>query len=107
MGPDAAGLRQIEQVFENILSVVVGLGFIALFVMLVWAGIRYLTSGGEPKTIQQAHHTVTWAFLGVIFMALAWLILQLIQAFTGGIPVTFFNIGALCSGEKLLGPLCR
>lgn len=95
-GPQPAGLVEIEQVFSNVISVVVGLGFIALLVFLVWAGIKYLTSGGEPKIIQQTHQTVTWAFLGLIFMAFAWLILQLIFAFTG-VEVRFFDIKTLCN----------
>ena len=94
LGPDAAGLTQIEQVFTNVISVAVGLGFIALLVMLVMAGFKYLTSAGEPKAVQSAHQTVTWALLGIVFMALAWLILQLIHAFTG-VDVTFFNIRTL------------
>lgn len=94
MSPDPAGLDQIEQVFTNVISVVVGLGFVTLLVMLVWAGFKYLTSGGEPKAIQSAHQTVTWALLGVVFMAIAWIVLQLIHAFTG-IDVTIFNIKVL------------
>lgn len=95
-GDCPAGLDQIEQVFRNVVSVVVGLAFVTLLVMLVWAGIKYLISGGEPKAIQSAHQTVTWALLGVVFMAIAWIVLQLIKAFTG-IDVTIFNI-------KVLGP---
>lgn len=96
---DAAGLQQIEDVFKNVVSAVVGLGFIAMLVLLVSAGIKYLTSGGEPKAIQAAHLTVTWALLGVLFLAIAWIILQLIHTFTG-IDVTIFNIKALCDGTK-------
>lgn len=95
MGPDPAGLKEIADVFTNVIKVVVGLGFIALLALLVWAGIKYLISGGEPKAIQAAHLTVTWALLGVLFLAIAWLILQLIEVFTG-IRVTFFDIRALC-----------
>lgn len=95
MGPDPAGLNEIEQVVGNVISVIVGLGFIAMLVVLVMAGIKYLTSAGEPKAVQSAHQTVTWALLGVVFMAIAWLILQLIQTFTG-IDVTIFNIKILC-----------
>ncbi len=95
MNPPAAGLDQIEQVFSNVISVVVGLGFVAMLVMLIMAGIKYLTSGGEPKSIAAAHQTVTWALLGVVFMAIAWLILLLIKAFTG-IDVTIFNAKILC-----------
>lgn len=98
-GPSPAGLAQIEQTFSNVISVIVGLGFITLVVLLVWAGIKYLTSGGEPKAIQSAHQTVTWAFLGILFLAIAWLILQLIEAFTG-IKVTIFDIRQLCGGGR-------
>lgn len=96
LGPDAAGLTQIEQVFSSVISVIAGLGFVALLVMVILAGFKYLTSGGEPKAVQQAHQTITWALLGVVFMAIAWLILQLIYAFTG-VDVTKFN-------TKVLGP---
>lgn len=106
-GPCPAGLKQIEDIFVNVISVIVGLGFIAMLVMLVMAGIKYLTSGGEPKAIQSAHQTVTWALLGVVLMAIAWLILQLIKNFTG-IDVTMFNIKALCGVATTAGfPFCK
>lgn len=89
-----AGLDQIEAVVGNVISVVVGLGFIAMLVFIVMAGFKYLTSGGEPKAIQAAHHAFTWAILGVVFMAIAWLILLLIENFTG-MEVTVFNIKTL------------
>lgn len=92
-----AGLKQIEDVFKNVISVVVGLGFIASLIMLIFAGFKYLTSGGEPKAVQAAHQTFAWALLGILFLAIAWLVLKLIEAFTG-VPVTFFDIKTLCRG---------
>lgn len=96
MGPPPAGLKEIEQVFTRFISVAVGLTFIATLVLLIWAGFKYLTSGGEPKNIQQAHHTVAWALLGIFFLAIAWLILQLVENFTG-VKVTVFDIRSLCT----------
>lgn len=104
--PCPAGLEQIEVVFSNVISVVVGLGFVAMLVTLVMAGIKYLTSGGDPKAIAAAHQAVTWALLGVVFMAIAWLILQLIHTFTG-IDVTIFNIKALCGIPGDLLKFCK
>ncbi len=92
LGNCPAGLTDLEGVFTNVISVVVGLGFIVLLVMLLTAGFKYLTSGGEPKAIQAAHQTVTWALLGILFMAIAWIVLQLIKVFTG-IDVLHFKIG--------------
>ena len=96
MGPDPAGLDQIEQVVTRVIQVVVGLGFIALLVMLIWSGFKFITSGGEPKALQSARQTFIWAILGVLFMAIAWLILLLIQNFTD-LPVAIFNIKTLCN----------
>jgi|SRR3989344_7907553 len=101
-----AGLQQLEDLFRNIISVIVTLGFIAMVVFLVMAGFKYLTSGGEQKTISQAHHTVTWAILGIIFMAVAWLVLQLIGAFTG-VNVVEFNVKALCGPAADNFPFCQ
>lgn len=92
LGTDCpAGLQQIEELFQRIISIIAGLGFIALLMLLVSAGFKYLMSGGEQKAVQAAHQTVTWALLGIVFMALAWLILQLIYTFTG-VRVIEFNL---------------
>lgn len=101
-GPPAAGLNEIEQVVGNIISVIAGLGFVAMLVLLITAGFKFLTSGGEPKALQAARQAATWALLGVFFMVIAWLILQLIANFTG-LPLTIFNIKSLCgvAGDPL------
>lgn len=105
MGPDPAGLEQIEQMIGNVITVIVALGFIALLILIITAGFKYLTSGGEPKSIQSAHHTLTWALLGLFMMIIAWLALQLIQGFTG-INVTIFDIKKLCGDPGLNFPFC-
>jgi hypothetical protein len=92
LGPAPAGVQQLQDLFTRFLNISIGLAFIVLTVVLVIAGIKFLTSGGEPKAIQSAGQTVTWAILGILFLALAWLILKLIGAFTG-VDVTNFCIG--------------
>lgn len=94
-GPDAAGLQQLQNVVSNIISSIVGLGIISMFVMLILAGYKYLRSGGDPKSLEAAKSTITWALLGMVFMAVAWLVLQLIFVATGA-DVTTFNLGTLC-----------
>lgn len=93
-GECPAGLNELESIVGNVISVVVGLGFVAMLVLIVTAGFKYLTSGGEPKAIQAANQTFSWALLGVVFMAVAWVILQLIARITG-LPVTIFNTKTL------------
>ena len=103
-GPCPGGLTEIEAVVSNVISVVVGLGFIALLVLVLWSGFKFITSGGEPKALQSARAVFTWAILGIFFMAIAWLVLLLIENFTG-IKVTTFNITTLCGGIDL--PFCQ
>ena len=104
-GPCPAGLTEIEQVVGNIISVILGLGFIAMLVMLIWSGFKYLISGGEAKAVQAARQTFTWAILGIAFMAIAWLILQIVASLTG-LPVTVFNIKTLCVGPASALQFC-
>lgn len=94
MNPEPAGLKQIEQIFANVIGAAVGLGFIAALIMLISAGFKYLTSNGEPKSLAAAHQTVTWALLGIVFMAIGWVALLLIRSFTG-IDVTIFDVKVL------------
>lgn len=90
MGPEQpANLQNLEDIFKKIIGIAVGAGFVAMLVMLIWGGIRYLTSGGDSKVVQSATLTITWALLGVLFLVIAWLILLLIKAFTG-VDVTKF-----------------
>lgn len=90
-GPPPAGLPEFQNLITRLISLSVPLAFIAVTVVLAIAGIKYLTSGGDSKAIGAAHGAVTWALLGIIFLALSWLILLLIEAFTG-VKVTQFNL---------------
>lgn len=100
VGAPPAGLPDIENVFSKVVSVSVSLAFVALVFVLIWGGIRYLTSGGDAKAIQAAALTITWAGLGVLFLVFAWLILLLIQSFTG-VDVTIFDIKHFCEGTNI------
>jgi amino acid transporter len=91
LGPGPAGLPELQDLFSRIIKISVGLAFVALVVVLVMAGIKYITSSGEPKSIQSASQAIVWGLLGMLFLVIAWLILQLIHAFTG-LDVTKFCI---------------
>lgn len=85
------GLPQLQQLFLRLINLMVPLAFIVLTIMLIVGGVRYLVSGGDSKATQVAGQTITWALLGILFLALAWVVLLLIKAFTG-VDVTNFNL---------------
>ncbi len=85
-------LWELESVFGNVVGVLIGILGIALFVMLVIGGFRFITSGGNADKVAGAKNTITWAIIGVVLAALAYLILVLISSFTGQTGILNFTI---------------
>lgn len=73
----------IPIIVGNILSVALPVGGIILFVMLVLGGIFFIASGPDPKRVAAAKNTITYAIIGVVILALAFLLIRLIAIFTG------------------------
>lgn len=90
--PGPAGVLQLQEMLQRFINLSVALAFLATTVMLVWGGFKLLTSGGEPKLINEGWQVITWALLGIVFMAAAWIILLVIKNATG-VDVTKFCIG--------------
>ncbi len=89
----AAGVIQLREMITRAINISVGIGFIALTIWLIWSAVKlFILSGGEAKALTQAWSSVLWAFSGMLFLILSWLILKLIASFTG-VPVTDFCLG--------------
>ena len=89
----AYGITQVQQLMTRLINISVTIAFMSLTVWLVWSALKFfITSGGDPKALAHAWSSVTWAFMGIFFMVLAWLVLKLIFAVTGA-NVTQFCLG--------------
>jgi len=88
---DVPTFKCLEAVFVRILGIIVPVAVLALFVMLLIGGFKYLTSGGDQKKTAEAQQTMTYAVTGIVLMALAFLIFKIIEVFTG-VPITVFTI---------------
>jgi hypothetical protein len=82
-------IKGIECVFQNIISPIPALLALVAVGMIIMAGIRLLTAGPDPKAYAAAWNTFTWAIVGLILLSAAWLIIVLIQKFTGANLSTF------------------
>lgn len=80
---DPATLQDLEKVFGNVVQAILGLAGIAFFILLLVGGIKYLTSGGDPKATESAQKTITAAVGGLILILLSFLVLVLIKKLTG------------------------
>jgi len=69
------------QTFLNILSAAVGLVAVA---MIIYAGFRYVTSGGNEAGVKAAKNAIIYAVIGLVVVAIAQLIVHfVIHSVTG------------------------
>lgn len=77
-----ATLGCISAVFQNVINgVLLFSGVVALF-FIILGGIKLMLSQGDPKQIEGAHHTLTYALLGLILILLSFTIINLISYVT-------------------------
>lgn len=86
-----ATIADLGGIFTNIVQDLVGFAGIALFIMLLVGGFRYITAGGDPKAVDAAQKTITYAIMGLVLILASYLILVLIKLITG-VDVTTFKV---------------
>lgn len=86
-----AKISDLQIVFKNVVASAIAFAGIVLFIMLVMGGLKYITSGGDPKATDAAQKTITYAIGGLVLVLVSYLILLLIQTITG-VQVTQFKI---------------
>jgi hypothetical protein len=91
-GTDVPTIQCVVPLFSNIVKAVLQIAGVILFIMFVIAGFNFLLSGGDPKRLQQARSTLTYAIMGLVVIVLSYLFIQLISTITGVQGLNQFNI---------------
>ena len=86
-----ATLLGITCIVKNLLRPLPAIIALAALGMVIWAGIRVISAGPDPKAYASAMATLQYAVIGLILLSGAWLILVIIERRTGA-PVTQFGI---------------
>lgn len=82
-GNKVATLQCIPIVFKNLISIaLIFAGIVAVF-FIIYSGIRFISSGGDPKQVDAARQTLTWAIVGLVLILLSFLIVNVIATITG------------------------
>jgi len=79
MGTSLTPNTQFHEFISYIYEWGISLGGIAVFIVLVWAGIQYLTSAGDPGQMGDAIKRIKSSILGLILLLTSWLILNTIN----------------------------
>lgn len=67
------GIGSIAKTVVNIFSIVVG---VISVIMIIYAGFRYVTSGGDSNSVTSARNTLIYAVVGLIIVAISQLIVH-------------------------------
>lgn len=77
-----ATLECIPKVFQNIINgALLFSGVVALF-FIIFSGIKLMLSQGDPKQVEGARQTLTYAILGLVLILLSFTIINLISYVT-------------------------
>lgn len=68
---------------NNLLDIVVFLAGGILLIYIIIGGYKYLTAQGDPKAIDGARNTITYALIGFGIVAFSYLIFQVAELFFG------------------------
>jgi hypothetical protein len=69
--PQLPATTRLGAYFGNILAIALWIGGGLAVVYLVWAGIMYVTAGGDQEKATQARTAIVNAIIGIVIIALA------------------------------------
>lgn len=74
---------------SDILLVLTSVSASLALMFIVIAGIKFVTSGGDPKKLASASSTLTYAIIGLAVTVLAFVVLRIVQFFLKStVPIT-------------------
>ena len=90
---DVATIKSFETLFTNVIGIAITLIGLTTFAMIITGGIKYLTSGGDPKATETAQATITQGVIGLVLAVASYFILLGISNFTGVGGLLNFTVG--------------
>ncbi len=92
---DVPTIRSLESVFNNLISIAIGLVGLITFIMILIGGFKYLSSAGDSKKTEVAKATITQGIIGLVLTVAAYFILLAISRFTGAESILNFTVGGI------------
>ena len=79
-----ASVTSVEDVVTNIINgITLALGIVCV-VFILYGGVQYMTSAGDPGKLQKAKHTILYACIGLIICVLAFAITNFVIGLISG-----------------------
>lgn len=74
-GAAADNVNSIINTVITLFSAIVG---VAAVIMIIWGGLRYITSGGDSSKVSAAKNTIIYALIGLVVVALSQFIVKFV-----------------------------
>jgi hypothetical protein len=74
-GTGGTDINKVIGAVIKILSLAVG---ITAVIMIIIAGLKYVTSGGDAQSVASAKHTIIYAVVGLVIVALAQVLVKFV-----------------------------
>ena len=87
-------LRCLPAVFQNVVTAALVFAGVVAVIIVVISGIKFITSSGDPKQVEGAKHTMTYAIIGLVIILLSFFIIRVIAALTGANCITMFGFNS-------------
>lgn len=79
----AKQFTDVAALASNIILILTSFAGALAFIFIIIAGIKFITASGDEKKMASATQTLTYAIIGLIVTALAFMILRIVQQFLG------------------------
>lgn len=88
---DVPTLSCLPAVFGNVVNAALIFAGVVALILVILSGIKFITSSGDPKQVEGAKKTMTFAIIGLVIILLSFLIIKIIGALTGTECITVFG----------------
>jgi hypothetical protein len=75
---DSLGGNTLSGILTKVLNIILGLTGLVAVIFLIIGGVKYITSGGNDKSVAAAKNTIMYAVIGIIVIFLAYVIVKVI-----------------------------
>lgn len=64
-------------IISNALTIFITAGIIITVIMVIYAGIKWVTSGGDKQKLASARARLTWAIIGLVIILVSFFIISI------------------------------
>lgn len=79
----SADVTKIQTFIENIIQVLVTLSGLVAVVFIVWGGIGYITSSGNPEALEKSKKTILYSVIGLTLVLGAFVLSNIVSQLAG------------------------